>query len=149
MATEDGAAKPTWPDTYASTSKITGSHRASYSAINDHLLPKDSNDHSIPYFHWWPKEGTTEWICYEFPKAGRVSESTIWWFDDGPWGGCRVPKAWKLYYEDAKGEMKPVQARSPYGVKKDVANRVTFVPVTTKKLKLEVQLPDHHAAGLF
>lgn len=149
IATDEGAAKPTWPDTYASTSKITGSHRANYSAINDHLLPKDSNDHSIPYFHWWPKEGTTEWICYEFPKAGKVSETTIWWFDDGPWGGCRVPKSWKLYYEDAAGNFKPVQAKTAYGTKKDVANRVTFVPVVTKKLKLEVQLPPHHAAGLF
>ena len=149
LATQDDAAKPTWPDTYASTSKVTGSHRANYSAINDHLLPKDSNDHSIPYFHWWPKEGTTEWICYEFPKAGKVSESTIWWFDDGPWGGCRVPKSWKLYYEDANGNFQPVQAKSAYGTKKDVANRVTFTPVTTKKLKLEVQLPERHAAGLF
>ena len=149
LATQDDAAKPTWPDTYASTSKVTGSHRANYSAINDHLLPKDSNDHSIPYFHWWPKEGTTEWICYEFPEAGQVSESTIWWFDDGPWGGCRVPKSWKLYYEDAKGNFQPVQAKSAYGTKKDVANRVTFKPVRTKKLKLEVQLPERYAAGLF
>ncbi|MBO7497797.1 MAG: glycoside hydrolase family 127 protein [Bacteroidaceae bacterium] len=149
LATQDDAAKPTWPDTYASTSKITGSHRANYSAINDHLLPKDSNDHSIPYFHWWPKEGTTEWICYEFPKAGKVSESTIWWFDDGPWGGCRVPKSWKLYYEDASGNFKPVQPKTAYGTKKDVANRVTFAPVPTKKLKLEVQLPPQYAAGLF
>ena len=149
LATQDDAAKPTWPDTYASTSKVTGSHRANYSAINDHLLPKDSNDHSIPYFHWWPKEGTTEWICYEFPEAGQVSESTIWWFDDGPWGGCRVPKSWKLYYEDANGNFQPVQAKSAYGTKKDVANRVTFKPVRTKKLKLEVQLPERYAAGLF
>jgi hypothetical protein len=60
-----------------------------------------------------------------------------------------VPKSWKLYYEDANGNFQPVQAKSAYGTKKDVANRVTFTPVTTKKLKLEVQLPERHAAGLF
>ena len=151
IATEESAAKPTWPATFASTAKISGSTRANYSAICDHLLPKNSNDHSIPYFHWWPKEGTTEWICYDFAEKSTVSESTIWWFDDGPWGGCRVPKAWKLYYWEPSGEGRwvPVQAKGAYGTKKDVANRVTFRPVTTTRLKLEVQLPDHYATGLF
>jgi hypothetical protein len=153
LATEESAAKPTWPDTFASTAKISGSQRANYSAICDHLLPKNSNDHSIPYFHWWPKEGTTEWICYDFAKESTVRESTIWWFDDSPWGGCRVPKSWKLYAwrttSGSEGEWVPVKATTSYGVKKDVANRVTFRPVTTKKMKLEVQLPDKASAGLF
>ena len=152
LATEEGAAKPSWPDTFASTATISGSQRGSYSAICDHLLPKNSNDHSIPYFHWWPKEGTTEWIAYDFAEVSTVSESTLWWFDDSPWGGCRVPKSWKLYYWKAsgdEGEWVPVQATTAYGVKKDVANRVTFRPVSTQKLKLEVQLPDHASTGLF
>lgn len=153
LATEESAAKPTWPDTYASTAAISGSQQANYNAICDHLLPKDSNDHSIPYFHWWPKEGTTEWICYDFSKESTVSESTIWWFDDSPWGGCRVPQSWKLYAwkatSDIEGEWVPVQATTAYGVKKDVANRVTFRPITTKKLKLEVKLPEKASTGLF
>ena len=153
LATEESAAKPSWPDTYASTAQISGSQRANYSAICDHLLPKDSNDHSIPYFHWWPKEGTTEWICYEWNEECTVKESTIWWFDDSPWGGCRVPQSWKLYVwnatSDTEGQWVPVQATSVYGVKKDVPNRVTFRPVSTKKLKLEVVLPQKASTGLF
>ena len=153
LANEATSAKPTWPATIASESHVSGSLKANYSAITDHLLPADSNDHSIPYFHWWPKQASTEWICYEFASPATVKSSTVWWFDDGPWGGCRVPKSWKLYYwkdaDEADGQWLPVTNTAPYGIKKDVANAVTFKPVTTTKLKLEVTLPDDNSAGLF
>ena len=70
---ELSASRPTMPATLASESKIDASHRASsISAINDRLVPKDENDRSLPYYHWWPKQGTTEWITYEFPAAVAV-----------------------------------------------------------------------------
>ena len=60
---ELSASRPAMPATLASESKIDASHRASsISAINDRLVPKDENDRSLPYYHWWPKQGTTEWI---------------------------------------------------------------------------------------
>ena len=94
---ELSASRPAMPATLASESKIDASHRASsLSAINDRLVPKDENDRSLPYYHWWPKQGTTEWITYEFPAEATVSSSTVYWFDDAPWGGCRVPKSWKV-----------------------------------------------------
>lgn len=63
---ELSASRPAMPATLASESKIDASHRASsISAINDRLVPKDENDRSLPYYHWWPKQGTTEWITYE------------------------------------------------------------------------------------
>ena len=53
---ELSASRPTMPATLASESKIDASHRAkSISAINDRLIPKDENDRSLPYYHWWPK----------------------------------------------------------------------------------------------
>lgn len=70
---ELSASRPTMPATLASESKIDASHRAkSISAINDRLIPKDENDRSLPYYHWWPKQGTTEWITYEFPAEAAV-----------------------------------------------------------------------------
>ena len=153
LADEATSAKPTWPATIASESSISGSLKANYSAIRDHLLPADSNDHSIPYFHWWPKQATTEWICYEFASPATVKSSTVWWFDDGPWGGCRVPKSWKLYYwkdaDGTDGEWLPVANTTAYGTLKDVANTVTFKPVSTTKMKMEVTLPNDNSAGLF
>ena len=60
---ELSASRPAMPATLASESKIDASHRASsISAINDRLVPKDENDRSLPYYHWWPKQGTTEGI---------------------------------------------------------------------------------------
>ena len=51
---ELSASRPAMPATLASESKIDASHRASsISAINDRLVPKDENDRSLPYYHWW------------------------------------------------------------------------------------------------
>ena len=82
---ELSASRPTMPATLASESKIDASHRvSSLSSINDRLVPKDENDRSMPYYHWWPKQATTEWISYEFPAEATVSSATVYWFDDAP-----------------------------------------------------------------
>jgi len=144
------ATRPAMPATIASESKINASHMAkSIAAINDGLVPKDENDRTLPYYHWWPKEGTTEWISYDFASEKTVSRSTVYWFDDAPWGGCRVPQNWKLFYKDAAGEWKQVENTNAYGVEKGIGNEVIFKPVTTKALKLEVKLAEKNAAGIF
>jgi len=144
------ATRPAMPPTVASESKVNASHNVkSISAINDGLLPKDENDRTLPYYHWWPKEGTTEWISYDFAAEKTVSRSTVYWFDDAPWGGCRVPKSWKIFYKDQKGEWLPVENTNAYGVEKGIGNEVIFKPVTTKAIKLEVKLAEKNAAGIF
>ena len=141
------ATKPVKPATIASTSKIDASHRArSIGAINDGLIP---GDESSPYYHWWPKNGGTEWITYSFAAPATVSSCTIYWFDDQPWGGCSVPKAWRILYQDAAGEWQPVQNPSGYPSVKGSACEVSFDPVKTGALKLEVDLPDNLSAGLY
>jgi hypothetical protein len=103
----------------------------------------------MPYFHYWPKNGTTEWLTYEFPKASEVKSATVYWYDDGPWGGCRVPKSWKIYYKDANGEWAAVTGADNYGTAKGCANTVNFDPVNTTSVKLEIVLPDDNSTGLF
>jgi DUF1680 family protein len=144
------ATRPAMPPTIASESKVNASHNVkSISAINDGLVPKDENDRTLPYYHWWPKEGTTEWISYDFAAEKTVSRSTVYWFDDAPWGGCRVPQSWKVYYKDNAGEWKPVENTNAYKVEKGMGNEVVFKPVTTKAIKLEVKLAEKNAAGIF
>lgn len=141
---------PSQPETLASNSKITASDEAAaLSSVNDRLVPKDENDRSIPYYHWWPKQGTTEWVAYQFPSESTVQSATVYWYDDGPWGGCRVPKSWKIYYKDAQGIWQPVANPDKYGAQKGSANTVNFDPVKTTAVKLEVRLPDDNSAGLF
>lgn len=144
------AARPVMPPTKASQSKITVSgESSSLSSLTDGLVPKDENDRSMPYYHWWPKQDTTEWVVYEFPEAQSVGSSTVYWYDDGPWGGCRVPKSWKIYYKDASGNWTPVTGVDKYPTVKGAANRVQFDIVKTKALKLEVDLPADNSTGIF
>ena len=144
------SSRPEKPATLASLSKVTASTpAASLSAINDRLVPKDGTDRSMPYYHWWPKQNVTEWIAYEFPEASTVQSSTVYWYDDGPWGGCRVPKAWRIYYKNSNGEWQPVTDADKYPTTKGSACTVNFNTVKTTAVKMEVDLPADNSAGLF
>ena len=73
--------------------------------------------------------------------------SKVYWYDDGPWGGCRIPVAWKIYYKK-NGQWEPVKTTSSYEIARDKYNSVNFEPVTISALKLEVQLPADNASGV-
>lgn len=144
------ATRPSEPATLASTSKIGSSSRIpALNSICDRLVPKDGDDRSIPYTHWWPKEGTTEWISYTFPEEATVQSSTVYWYDDQPWQGCKVPDSWKLYYMDQNENWQPVQNPDAYPVAKGAPCTVNFDPVKTKAVKLEVKLPEKKSSGVF
>ena len=145
------ATNPTQPATLASESKVSSSleRMPALSSINDRLVPKDENDRSVPYTHWWPKKNCTEWLGYEFPQESTVQSATVYWYDDGPWGGCRVPQSWRILYQDAQGQWQPVTGADGYPTDKGSACTVNFDPVKTKALRLEVTLPVDNAAGLF
>lgn len=150
LPSEVRATRPVAIPTLASKSQVSASHPAkSLTAITDGLVPADENDRTIPYYHWWPKEGTTEWIVYEFPEKTEVSSSTVYWYDDAPWGSCRLPRSWKVYYKNEAGEWTPVPEADAYPVSKGNPNTVRFAPVSTSAVKLEVVLPEKYAAGMY
>ena len=119
----------------------------SVEACFDGQLPKNSNDHSIPRMTWWDHKGTAEWVERTFDKPTKLSSAEVYWFDDTGKGGCRVPQSWKLLYKDGD-QWKPVAATTDFGVKRDQFNRVTFTPVTTTALRLEVQLQPKFSGGI-
>ncbi|MCQ2259011.1 MAG: glycoside hydrolase family 127 protein [Bacteroidaceae bacterium] len=145
------ATTPALPASIASESKISASAKRlpALSSINDRLVPADGTDRSVPYTHWWPAKNTTEWLAYDFAKEETVSTSTVYWFDDAPWGGCRVPSSWKLYYKTASGEWNEVKNPSNYGTDKGMPNTVNFEPVKTKAMKLEIVQPADYSCGVF
>lgn len=150
QAQDLNATRPAVPPTLASQSTITTSSEIpAITSLNDRLVPADGDDRSIPYTHWWPKNGGTEWIAYEFAETATVQSSTVYWYDDGPWGGCRVPKSWSLYYKDDSGNWQPVTGVDSYPTEKGIGNVVHFDPVSTSALKMEIQLPDDNSAGVF
>ena len=142
--------KPLMPENLASKSKVSVSRRgSSLSAINDRLVPAYAEDRSAPYFHWWPAKNSTEWISYEFPQTTTVSTSTVYWFDDQPWGGCKVPDSWKIYYRNSAGEWVEVEALGAYPREKGIASEVSFKPVSTDAVKIEIVQPEEYSCGLF
>ena len=97
--------------------------------------------------HWWPAKNTNEFVQYNFDAEHTVSESKVYWYDDGPWGGCRIPVSYKILYK--KGDQWiPVKNTTPYDVSKDKFNIVTFEPVNTTALRMEIQLPVDNSTGI-
>ncbi len=147
LAHELSATKPLAAPTIASTSRVSVSGGGVVEALNDQLEPKNSNDHSNRFFHWWPRKGTLEWVQYVFKQPEEVSVAEVYWFDDTGRGECRAPKSWRILYRDGR-QWRPVYTTDAYGVEKDKYNKVTFETVKTDALRLEVQLPDKFSAGM-
>jgi hypothetical protein len=115
--------------------------------ITDGEVPAASNDTSW-YFDWWPiRDSRLEWAEMTFATPSTVSEASIFWFDDTGRGEIRVPASWRLLYRDG-ASWKPVETTDPYGVAKDRFNRISFTPVTTPALRLEVNMQPTFSAGL-
>ena len=136
--------------TVAVLAKATASHCHSADAVgalNDGVTPRNSSDHDIPRFTWWNHLGTKEWAQYEFKKPQKLSKAEVYWFDDTGRGACRVPQSWKLLWRDGK-TWKPVETVDTYGVERDKLNAVTFKPVSTTALRLEVQLQPKVSGGI-
>ncbi len=146
-------AEPFVEPTIASQSTVTTSYRTSEGrfslhAIHDLRTPKQSHERGTPLFHWWPHRGTREWVQYEFKQPHKVSAVEVYWYDDRGWGGCRIPASWQVLYRAKEGSWKPVSGASAYGVERNRFNRVTFEPVTTGAIRLDVQLQNDQAAGV-
>lgn len=147
IAREPSRARPLPPPTIASTSRVLVSGGKPGIALNDQWEPRSSSDHSRPYLHWWPKKGTLEWVEYHFARPETVSSVDVYWFDDTGEGECRVPRSWRLYYRSGDRWL-PVKTTSAYGTEKDRYNHVSFRPVRTSGLRLEIQLQEKFSAGI-
>jgi len=149
MATSTSSAQPEPAPTIARMAQVSSSKDArSLIALNDQILPEHSNDHSVTYHHWWPNKNQEEWVAFDFDDKTEVSKVKIYWFDDGPHGGCRIPANWQVQYQSGQ-QWKPVQNTSDYTISKNAWDEVTFQPVTTSALRVLIQLPKDYAAGLY
>jgi DUF1680 family protein len=152
LARDATTARPIRPPTPASQAKVTVSFARpgmNLAPINDQLMPQNYTDGFAPTFDFWPHKGTSEWIRYEFAQPTKVSAARVSWFDDTGSGECRLPVSWRITYRDTDNTWKPVSNPSEYTIKKRDPVRVTFAPVTTKQLRLEVELTKDFSAGLY
>jgi DUF1680 family protein len=172
LARVDSAARPTPFPTVATTSTVVASLPPNGRGKNPRPIvdgeePRNSAEGGS-YFDWWPVQGWSpaceaagqpaqgqrrqcskgEWIEMTFAKPATVSETEIYWFDDeANRGGVRVPASWKLLYKDGD-TWKPVETSDAFGVQKDAWNRLTFTPLTTSALRIEVVMRPSVSAGL-
>jgi len=168
LARTEAVARPTPFPTLAMASKITSSREQGQGyllSIVEGDEPRNSRS-GTSMFNWWPVQGwgpscdanqgqgrrgpqctKGEWIQMDFAKPSTISEAEVYWFDDQPGGGVRVPASWKLSYRDGN-DWKPVETTAEFGVAKDAWNKVTFKPVTTTALRLEVVLQAGGSAGV-
>ncbi|MBN2214863.1 MAG: glycoside hydrolase family 127 protein [Bacteroidales bacterium] len=134
--------------TIANRSKVTGSRESkALVALNDQYEPSGSGDHTRPFYHWWPKQDTWEWVQYDFEKPEKVSRVRVYWFDDDPYGGCRVPEKWELLYKSGD-TWNPVSPLVPYQVTKDAWDEIEFEPVITDGLRLRIKLQKSFSGGI-
>ena len=115
--------------------------------MNDQSEPRSSRDGTDSFFHWWPEKGSTEWVEYQFESATPVSEVEVYWLDDTGSGECRVPASWRVLYKEGEA-WKPVEAGGPYEAEKDRYNKLTFSPVTTTGLRVEVTAQPQWSIGI-
>ncbi|MBK7406112.1 MAG: glycoside hydrolase family 127 protein [Phycisphaerales bacterium] len=116
-------------------------------AIADGVSPANSADRSIPRHTFWPNRGTKEWLQAGFDAPRRVASVSVYWFDDSGSGQCRVPASWRLLYRQGD-QWKPVATSDAFGVARDDCNTVTFEPVTTDAMRIEVQLQPGFSGGV-
>ncbi|MDR1864737.1 MAG: glycoside hydrolase family 127 protein [Bacteroidales bacterium] len=141
--------RPLPPKTICTEATVTASTpNKSLSSVNDGYSPEHSNDRKIPFFSLWPKNNAEEWICYTFDKPQTVSRASVYWFDDAPWGGCRIPLWWKVQYRDGD-EWKDVRTNDAPKPEKDAPNTITFQPVITSAVRLLFLMPEDKSSAVY
>ena len=130
--------------TIASTSQVSSSPSLpsgapgieNYEALFDQMEPFSSSDGSFSYFRLIPKENNTGWVQYDFKEPAQVSSVEVYWVDDNRF--CKIPESWRVLYRVGEN-WKPVKNHGPYGVERDTFNKVSFDPVKTDGLRLEIK----------
>jgi len=144
----ESGARPVPAPTIAYTSKVTGSiQNKALASITDQLEPANSNDHTWPYYHWWPNNNRWEWVRFDFAKPETVSKVKVYWFDDGPFGGCRIPDEWEVEYL-AGGTWRKASPVRPLTVTKDAWNIAEINPVKASGIRINVKLNSEFSSGI-
>jgi len=127
-----------------------------YEAMFDGKVPTSSYDKAVPRFTTYSfgggEHGKKHWVQKNIDPEATVSSCEVYWFDESPVNASvRVPKSWRVLYRSGD-QWKEVENASGYGLELDKFNVVTFTPVKTTGLRLEVQCQDkprRYAMGIY
>ncbi|MGD8780075.1 MAG: glycoside hydrolase family 127 protein [Ignavibacteria bacterium] len=134
-------------ETIASKSEASSSTSWTF-GLNDGFEPKSSTDVDKAYFYWWLKNGTEEWVQYDFDKPYTISESQVYWLNFEHYDyTCKPPAEWNLKYKKGD-EWYPVKNLTPYTLDLDKYNTVKFSSVKTTAIRLNAKLGKDISAGI-
>jgi hypothetical protein len=89
-----------------------------------------------------------EWVEYDFEKSETISKTKVYWYDDGPDGGCRIPDTWEILYLN-ENIWTPISSKMKYKVTKDGWDSIDFKPVKASAIKLKVKLNKDYSSGIY
>lgn len=116
--------------------------------LNDQIEPMNSGDLSTPYFYWWLKTGSEQYVEYEFEKEETISRCDVYWLIKDHYDvSYRTPEKWELFYKSGD-EWKPVSNTTEYLTAVNKYNTVKFKPIKTNGLQLKAQLLKDYSAGI-
>lgn len=124
----------------------------SYDTMFDGKVPNRSSSRRGGHFTTYGEgHGEMQWVRRNLDAETTVSSCELFWYDEtDPPGEVRLPKSWRVLYLVGE-EWKEVENPSGYGIESDIYNVVTFTPVKTTALRLEVQCqdtPNRYAMGI-
>ena len=79
----------------------------------------------------------------------KRSQPLVYWYDDGPWGGCRIPLSWGVQYRDQSGRWREVVYEEKPESVKDALNQVKFQPVSTHGVRLYFDMPEKESVAFY
>ena len=111
------------------------------------VTPKNSRDGSVPKLHWMDPDhrGTLEWVQYTFDTPRSFDSAEVYWAEGGP--ALAAPASWRLLAR-RDGEWVPVRHRGGYPVALDTFAKVSFDPVETDAIRLEVRSAKDKSGGI-
>ncbi|MGH7979442.1 MAG: beta-L-arabinofuranosidase domain-containing protein, partial [Limisphaerales bacterium] len=135
-----------WGAPYTPSASYTNSSDT-VSAMNLGLQPASSSQ-QMSRMTWWNHEGTKEWVQASFNGLCRLSQMSVYWYDDlSIGGGCAVPQSWWVEYLVGTN-WQTVAGADDYSTAANTFNTVTFNPITTTAVRLYVQLKTGDSGGI-
>jgi DUF1680 family protein len=129
--------------TFAAVSTSYVSPHETIAGINADFDPETSNDKTRGAYGNWPRSGT-QWVTYTWTQPISTSSIDVYWFDDH--NGVRLPKQARLYFWDGM-QFTPTDPSS-VGLKESHYNALSFSPVTTTRLRLELDSNGVSSTGI-
>lgn len=129
--------------------RLTASHRASSQSSGGGGTESgdEASDMTGGRISFWPRRGTVEWVEARFDQPRMLHAVSVFWFHDEGTGQSQVPESWRVLSLEPEGWV-PVATSDEFGVRRGTYNTVTFEPVTTEALKLEITLRAEFSGGV-